>query len=211
MKKILILLSAAVMLVACGEQSAKTNSSENQSDAVTEVMMSRRSIRQYKETAIGRDTLDAIMECGVNAPNGRGMQAYEVRVVDSPALIDSMTAAVLVDNPELGKRPGFKNIFVNAPCVVFVAFDRSYDLSQVDCGLLGENIMLSAWSKGIGSCCLGSSVRWMKDSPTAAPYLERLGFSEGYELLYCIALGYPDEAPAAKPRNGEKVKYVENY
>lgn len=211
MKKILILLSAAVMLVACGEQSAKINSSENQSDAVTEVMMSRRSIRQYKETAIGRDTLDAIMECGVNAPNGRGMQAYEVRVVDSPALIDSMTATVLVDNPELGKRPGFKNIFVNAPCVVFVAFDRSYDLSQVDCGLLGENIMLSAWSKGIGSCCLGSSVRWMKDSPTAAPYLERLGFSEGYELLYCIALGYPDEAPAAKPRNGEKVKYVENY
>lgn len=209
MKKILILLSAAVMLVACGEQSAKTNSSENQSDAVTEVMMSRRSIRQYKETAIGRDTLNAIMECGVNAPNGRGMQAYEVRVVDSPALIDSMTAAVLADNPELGKRPGFKNIFVNAPCVVFVAFDRSYDLSQVDCGLLGENIMLSAWSKGIGSCCLGSSVRWMKDSPTAAPYLERLGFSEGYELLYCIALGYPDEAPAAKPRNGEKVKYVE--
>lgn len=211
MKKILILLSAAVMLVACGEQSAKINSSENQSDAVTEVMMSRRSIRQYKETAIGRDTLDAIMECGVNAPNGRGMQAYEVRVVDSPALIDSMTAAVLADNPELGKRPGFKNIFVNAPCVVFVAFDRSYDLSQVDCGLLGENIMLSAWSKGIGSCCLGSSVRWMKDSPTAAPYLEHLGFSEGYELLYCIALGYPDEAPAAKPRNGEKVKYVENY
>lgn len=82
-------------------------------------------------------------------------------------------------------------------------------MSQVDCGLLGENIILSAWSKGIGSCCLGSSARWIKDSPSAKPYLDKMGFSEGYELLYCIALGYPDETPEAKPRTMDKIKYME--
>lgn len=82
-------------------------------------------------------------------------------------------------------------------------------MSQVDCGLLGENIILSAWSKGIGSCCLGSSARWIKDSPSAKPYLDKIGFSEGYELLYCIALGYPDETPEAKPRTMDKIKYME--
>lgn len=82
-------------------------------------------------------------------------------------------------------------------------------MSQVDCGLLGENIILSAWSKGIGSCCLGSSARWIKDSSSAKTYLDKMGFSEGYELLYCIALGYPDETPEAKPRTMDKIKYME--
>ena len=104
---------------------------------------------------------------------------------------------------------GFKNIFVDAPCVLCLAYDTTYDMSQVDCGLLGENIILSAWAKGIGSCCLGSAARWIKSSPSAQPYLDKMAFSEGYELLYCIALGYPDEAPAAKPRTLEMIRYMD--
>ena len=61
---------------------------------------------------------------------------------------------------------------------------------------------------GIGSCCLGGPARFMK-SPEAAEYLKKLNFSEGYELLYCIAFGYPDETPAAKPRNAEKVQFID--
>ncbi len=100
------------------------------------------------------------------------------------------------------------NMFNNAPTVVFIANDPAYDMSQIDCGLLGENMILSAWSMGIGSCCLGGPVRFMK-SPAAAEYMKQLGFSEGYELLYAIAFGYPDEMPAAKPREVSKVKFVD--
>lgn len=60
-----------------------------------------------------------------------------------------------------------------------------------------------------GSCCLGSSARMLNTSESAAPYLGKLNFSEGYKLLYCIALGYPDETPNAKPRKEEKVRYIE--
>jgi nitroreductase len=49
----------------------------------------------------------------------------------------------------------------------------------------------------------------MKTSEAAAPYVQRLQLSEGYELLYAIAVGYPDEAPDAKPRDAAKVKFVE--
>ena len=80
--------------------------------------------------------------------------------------------------------------------------------SPFDCGLLAENMMLSAWSMGIGSCCLGSPARFMM-SPEAAEYLKKLNFSEGYELLYCIGFGYPDETPAAKPRETSKIQFVE--
>lgn len=210
MKKIIMGMAAAMMLIGCNEN--KTQQSVEAVDSasvVTEVMMSRRSIRAYKDSTVSRETLNDILKCGINAPNGKNLQSYEIRVIDSPALIDSITVAVVNDNPKIGEREGFKNIFVNAPCVVCIAYDKNYDMAQIDCGLLGENIILSAWSRGIGSCCLGSSARWILDSPSAKPYLDRMAFSEGYELLYCIALGYPDEAPDAKPRREDKIKFVE--
>ena len=113
------------------------------------------------------------------------------------------------DNPKIAERKGFKNIFVNAPCVVCIAYDTTYDMAQIDCGLLGENIILAAWAKGIGSCCLGSSARLILDSPSAKPYLDRMAFSKGYKLLYCIALGYPDESPEAKPRRQDMIKFMD--
>lgn len=208
MKKILTLALASLLFASCNKPKELNITTVSSSDAVTEVMMSRRSIRNYKDTLISRETLDEILKCGVNAPNGRNIQAYEIRVL-SPAMIDSITNAVLKDNPQIGQRKGFRNIFVDAPCVLCIAYDTTYDMSQVDCGLLGENIILSAWSKGIGSCCLGSSARWIKDSPSARPYLQKMDFTEGYELLYCIGLGYPNETPEAKPRTMDKIRYME--
>lgn len=208
MKKIAPLALATLMFASCNHQTEQQSTTPSSGDPITEVIMSRRSIRSYKDSLISRDTMDEILKCGINAPNGRNLQAYEVRVL-SPALIDSISAAVLRDNPQLGEREGYKNIFVDAPHVLCIANDTNYDMSQIDCGLLGENIILSAWSKGIGSCCLGSSARWIKDSPSAKPYLDMMAFPEGYELLYCIALGYPDETPDAKPRNEAKIIYME--
>ena len=208
MKTLLTFALATLMFASCNQPKEQNAETESSNDAVTELMMSSRSIRNYKDSLINKETLDEILKCGVNAPNGKNLQAYEIRVLSS-ALIDSITSAVVKDNPQIGEREGFKNIFVDAPCVLCIAYDTTYDMSQVDCGLLGENIILSAWSKGIGSCCLGSSARWIKDSPSAKPYLDKMGFSEGYELLYCIALGYPDETPEAKPRTMDKIKYME--
>ena len=212
---IALMLMAATMLASCTQNGKEVPAAQSeqetscQAQTVTDLMMSRRSIRQYKDQTLDRETLREILKCGINAPNGQNRQAYEVRVIDNPTLLDEMTRVVITKNPKVAERPGFKNIFVNAPCVVFIARDMSYDMAQVDCGLLGENIILAAWEKGIGSCCLGGPVRMLKDTPEAAPYLERLGFSEGYELLYCIALGYPDETPDAKPRKEDKIKFID--
>lgn len=210
MKKTLWGMAAALMLTACNDNKMQqTGTDIDSAKVMTELMMSRRSIRAYKDSVISRETLNDILKCGINAPNGKNLQSYEIRVIDSPALIDSMTQAVVKDKPEIAQREGFKNIFVNAPCVVCIAYDTQYDMAQIDCGLLGENIILAAWAKGIGSCCLGSSARWLLDSPSAKPYLDRLAFSKGYQLLYCIALGYPDETPEAKPRRDDMIRFVE--
>lgn len=210
------MLVGAGMFVLCSCTSQGSQQKEvvtdsvsvSQVDPVIETIMSRRSIRKYKPEAVEREKMQTIVECGINAPNGMNKQSWEVRVVDNPEFINGLTEIFKKENPKAAERPGFQNMFNNAPTVVFIANDPAYDMSQIDCGLLGENMILSAWSMGIGSCCLGGPVRFMK-SPAAVEYMEKLGFSEGYELLYAIAFGYPDEMPAAKPREVSKVKFVD--
>lgn len=200
-----------LMMAACANNTVveeKNEKSSSSADVVEDVMMTRRSIRKYTDRALPTEVLNKIMRCGINAPNGRNRQAYEVRVVNNPTLVNEISEAVVAGQTDFKKSEGFKNVFANSTCVVFIAADTTYDMSQVDCGLLGENIMLSAWSMGIGSCCMAHPVRLMKQTEKCQSYIQKLNFTEGYNLLYCIAMGYPDETPEAKPRNADKVKYV---
>lgn len=182
---------------------------KSDSAIVVETIMSRRSIRKYKPQPVEREKMEVIVNCGINAPNGQNLQSWEVRVVSNQDFLNGITEVFKKENATAAEDPSFRNMFRNAPTVVFIANNPEYDLSRIDCGLLGENMILSAWSMGIGSVCLGSPVRFMNTVPAAREYLERLGFSEGYELLYCIGFGYPDETPAAKPRNQEKVMFID--
>ncbi|MBR2065354.1 MAG: nitroreductase [Bacteroidales bacterium] len=196
-----ICLAAAV---SCNSQQTAVSEGE-QENAVIENIMSRRSIRKYKPEAVARETMQTILECGINAPNGMNRQSWEVRVVDDPEVMKEIISLMAAANPEAD--PGMvKGCFRDAPTMIFVANDPSYDCSPIDCGLLSENMMLSGWSLGIGSVCLGSPIRFLNNSPEA---IARLGFSEGYTPIICIGMGYPDEAPEAKPRDMSKVKFVE--
>ena len=200
-------------LSSCGGQTqqaqpAAANEAES-TNQVIETIMARRSVRKYLPQPVNRDTMQVILDCGINAPNGQNKQSWAIRVVDNPEFINGLTEVYKKANPKAAEDPNFRNMFRNAPTVVFIANDTAYDFSQVDCGLLGENMILSAWSMGIGSCCLGGPIRFMKTDPGAAEYLKRLNIPEGYDLLYCIAFGYPDESPAAKPRDASKVMFVE--
>ena len=192
----------ALMAVAC----AHTPQQTEEQNAVIETIMTRRSIRNYKLVPVGRDTLNMIMECGINAPNGQNKQSWEVRVVDNQELLAQMSQAMGDAHPGMEFAKG---CFRGAPVMVFIARDPSYDFSAYDCGLLAENVMLSAWSLGVGSVCLGSPVRFLTDNELCKPYIEKLGFTEGYELCLCVGLGYAAEEPEAKPRDNSKVKFID--
>ncbi len=174
---------------------------------VIDNMMARRSIRKYLDKPVEHAKLEQIAICGINAPSGSNRQPWEICIVEDYAFIQGLTDIYKKANPEQVKRdPNFKNMFRNAPNLICVATPK--DRGQLDAGMLGENMMLAAQSLGLGTCCLGGPVRFLKANEEAKPYLDRLGFSEGYELLYILAIGYPDEQPAAKPRDLNKIKYV---
>ena len=191
--------------VSCTQTRKAEQISSEYENAVIENIMTRRSIRQYKDGPVARETMQTILECGINAPNGMNRQSWEVRVVDDPEVMKEIIGLMTEANPSAD--PGaVKGCFRGAPTMIFIANDPSYDCSPVDCGLLSENIMLSGWSLGVGSVCLGSPVRFLNNSPEA---IARLGFSEGYTPIICIGMGYPAESPDAKPRDISKVRFVE--
>ena len=199
----MLLAGLCLLLVTSCNQPAKESEMKNE---VIENIMSRRSIRKYTAEPVSRETLMKIMECGINAPNGQNKQSWEVRIVDNTELLSQMSEAM---GEAHGGNEFAKGCFRGAPVMVFIARDLSYDFSAYDCGLLAENIMLSAWSLGVGSICLGSPVRFLTDNELCKPYVDRLGFSEGYEFCLCVGLGYPDETPEAKPRDMGKVAFVD--
>ena len=201
-------IALALCILAVTDVSAKKKSTDSSYDnSVVETIMSRRSVRKYKDTPVSRDLLRKVVECGVNCPNGMNQQPWQVRIVDSKDYIDGLTAIFREANPRMASDPSFKNMFRNAPAVIFIA-SPSDGSGQIDCGLMGENIILAAKSYGLGTCCLGGPIAFMKSNADAKPYLDRLNISEGYTLLYAIGIGYPDEMPDAKPRDLSKIEFV---
>lgn len=203
MKNINLLLAGLCLIMAAACNQPKN---ENMSNEAIENMMARRSIRAYKATPVGRDTLTRIMECAINAPSGQNKQSWEIRIVDNPATLAEMSEAMGQAHPDNDFAPG---CFRGAPVMVFIARDTSYDFSAYDCGLMAQNMMLSAWSLGVGSICLGSPVRFLTDNELCRPLVESLGFSDGYEFCLCVGLGYAMESPEAKPRDMGKVKFMD--
>ena len=68
---------------------------------------------------------------------------------------------------------------------------------------------------GVGSICLGSPVRFLdgsesiRSNPEIRKVMDKLGFSEGYQLVLCVGFGYPLESPDAKPRDESKFRFVD--
>ena len=203
-----IIAAVIVTVSACTSNNKEEQTAMDNGNAVIETIMSRRSIRNYRQEPVDRQTMEKIIECGINAPNGQNKQSWEVRIVDDPAIMEEMKEAMAKGHPDLDPEM-VKGCFRGAPVMAFIARALSYDFSAYDCGLMAENMMLSAWSLGVGSICLGSPVRFLTDNEACKPCLERLGFSEGYELCLCVGFGYPNETPAAKSRDRSKVQFVE--
>lgn len=204
MKKLFLLPLLALTMLSC---TAPTTQEPMQNEVINAIM-SRRSIRQYQQLPVGRDTLMQIMTCGINAANGQNKQSWEVRIIDNPTTLQQVQDLMAAGNPALPAEM-VRGCMRGAPVMTFIARDKGYDFSAYDCGLLAGNMMLAAQSLGVGSICLGSPVRFINDAENSAEILSLLGLSENYELCLCVGLGYANETPAAKPRDINKVQFVD--
>jgi nitroreductase len=163
-----------------------------------ELMLSRRSVRQFKPDPVSRDILKKLVNSARLAPSGANIQPLEFVVIDDEELREKLFpclkwAAYIA--PEGNPKPGCEP---TAYVIILVNADVRKSGFERDVGAAVENMILTAWEERIGSC-------WIASADTNR-IQKMLKIPENYKVDSVLALGYPDEDPIIEEMKGS-VKY----
>jgi nitroreductase len=180
-----------------------------------QVIMDRRSIRQYKTEQIADEELQQILEAALYAPNARNQQKWHFTVIQDKGLL-AMMVSIIRDNVlssgidffiERAGGPDY-NTFYGAPTAIMITGNDEAPLVKIDCAAAAQNIALAAESLGIGSCIMASP-GFLFASEKGNELRGELGIPRGYGHICTVALGYMDgEKPPAPPRDRDVINYV---
>jgi nitroreductase len=162
-------------------------------------MLTRRSVRKYKEDMVPKETIEQIMNAGIYAANGMGKQASIIVAVTNKEIRDRLST----DNCKIGGwKEGF-DPFYGAPVVLIVLADKSWVNRVYDGSCVMENLMLAAHDLGIGSCWIHRAKEEF-EMPEWKEWLKSIGVEGEYEGIGHCILGYSDgdEQKAAKRKAG---------
>ncbi len=170
---------------------------------VLQTLRQRRSIRSYQLRQVDQNALDAILEAGLWAPSGMGMQSPVLVAVQDPetvTLLSRLNARVL-GQPDAAP-------FYGAPTVVVVLADTGRPTWRQDGSLVMGNLMNAAASLGVGSCWIHRAEE-VFDLPEGRALLEKWGLPATLRGVGHCILGYADgPAPAPKPRRDGRIVRV---
>ena len=94
--------------------------------------------------------------------------------------------------------------FFNAPVAIFVFVHPGMkSTSSLDTGMMMQSLMLSATSRGLGTCAQATLGMWR------SPLEKHFDIPEGYKLICGISLGYPKDDEPANQYRPEKVSLNE--
>ncbi len=142
---------------------------------VYEAIQERRSLRIYKDTPIPREFLEKILDAARLAPSARNRQPWHFI-----AVTDEEKRKALA-------RGAFAKFLTQVPLVIVACGDKkaSPDWYVVDVALAVENMILTATSEGLATCCVGSfNQKQIK---------EALKIPENFEVVVMVAVGYASE------------------
>jgi nitroreductase len=163
-----------------------------------DLIVSRRTVRQFKPTPVSRPILEKIVNAGRLAPSAGNMQPLEFVVVDDGETRGQIFPCLRWASyiaPEGNPKPGQEPTAYIFPIVNLSVRDTGY---ENDVGAAVENMILTAWEEGIGSCWLISVER-----PKVAVILN---IPAVYRIDSVLALGYPAESPVVEDLK-DSVKY----
>lgn len=175
-------------------------------DAI-EAMHTRRSVRSYSSRRVERGLIqEVIWDAAQAPPTFSGQIPWTFHVVEGADRIAAYGDEALryakenhPDEPgwEWTDRPGFQ-VFWGAPAVIIISGRVE------DCCRAGQNLMLSAHARGLGTCWVGSPILWLK-TPSAKI---RLNIPNALTPVCAFCLGYPAIVPEAPSRERPTIIWV---
>jgi nitroreductase len=186
---------------------------------VLKAIAERRAVRSYESRPVPKDIINKIIVAANQAPSAMNSQPWRFAVVEDKEFHKKLVEAAIPNskrmlepfkdiNPEryqaiMKRYEELEDpIYYSAPVIIFVIGSGQFvDLS---CTLACENIMLAAYSLGLGSCYVhfGSLVT---DNEEIRKELE---LSEDEKIYGPIIIGYTQKFPEPPPKNEPRVKWI---
>lgn len=149
-----------------------------------DVIMTRRSIRRYETRAIPEESLSLILEAGRMAPSAANRQPWHFIVVRDQGLKEKLS------------KWRYTPFLKDSAAIIVGCGDRSLPQlerwTDVDVAIALENMVIAAWSLGIGSCWIGGFQE--------QEVKELLAIPEDIKVVALLSLGYPAEQPAPRTK-----------
>jgi nitroreductase len=149
--------------------------------SLIDVVLSRRSIRNYDKKEIPKEVLDQILEAGRLAPSAANKQPWHFIVVTDEAIKHELSKGL------------FGRFIKNAPLTIVGCAHKDRIAgrwSVISTAIALQNMVIAAWSLGVGSCWIGAfdenKVR------------ELLSIPDRYHVVAVIPFGYPAKSPGPK-------------
>ena len=198
MKKLIFAMAAAMLILgACNPQTDenKNDATTDNGNAAIENIMTRTSIRQYKDQPVEQEKIDILLKAAMAAPTAVNLQPWHFIVITDKPTIDLLS----------GRQP------TNAPLLIALCGDTDKttmpdgktklpDFWVEDVSAATENLLLAAHALGLGAVWTG-----------VYPAMERV--AEVANVLNCpnnivpmavVRIGYPDESPEPKDKFKEE-------
>ncbi len=177
-----------------------------------EAIYTRRSIRNFSQQNVEKETIEKLMLAAVQAPSATNSQPWAFAVIANKELLADYSARAkkyllgFLDQYPLLKKyetvlsnPQF-NIFYNAGTLLIIYAKPLDAAPQEDCALAAQNIMLTAHELELGSCWIG----FARDFFNREDIKTELSVPQEYSAVAPIILGYPQKkVPPVAKKNPE--------
>ena len=155
----------------------------NKMDCVEDIL-SRRSIRKFKDEAVSEEIINNILEAGRLAPTATNQQPWYFVVAQNQQEKEAFIFS------------GFNRFVTGADFIILGLYKKSEvvieKLSLMDVTIALQNMVITAKIQGVGSCWMGAfDERKLRDT---------MNLPDDFITVGAVAFGIPDEQPKQPPK-----------
>lgn len=179
---------------------------------VLRIISERYSCRNYDGRLPEKEKLEAIAMAAIQSPSSMNSQPWQIVVITDKAFIEEMDAEgmrILSEAEDKSTYTRFMDrggtLYYNAPCMFLILKQPNTDINT---GIVSENIALAATSLGLGSVICGMA-RIPFQGPKGSRFKEKAGFLEGWEFGTAVLVGYAKSIGTPHEPDISKIRYVE--
>ena len=155
--------------------------------------------------------LEAIAKAGIQSPSGMNRQPWQINVITDKAFIEEMDSEGMKFLSQAEDKSAYERfmarggkLFYNAPTMFLILKKPGSDL---DTGIVSENIALAAASLGLGNVICGMA-RVPLEGEKGDKFKARAGFSEGWEFGMSVLVGYAVKPGIPHELDMGKIKFL---